>query len=79
MIGDYLKHQEIGTYVDTNIDNNDFKLILSKVDGIFSRISEEQSKRKKNKVELEKYIIYILYFCKYKYILFSSYIERNSI
>jgi hypothetical protein len=76
MIGDYLKHQEIGTYVDTNIDNNDFKLILSKVDGIFSRISEEQSKRKKNKVELEKYI---LYFCKYKYILFSSYIERNSI
>ena len=58
MIGDYLKHQEIGTYVDTNIDNNDFKLILSKVDGIFSRISEEQTKRKKNKVELEKYIIF---------------------
>ena len=40
MIGDYLKHKEIGTYVDTNIDNNDFKIIISKVDDIFYKITE---------------------------------------
>ena len=58
MIGDYLKHNEIGTYVDTNIDNDDFKIILSKVDDIFYNITEKQTKSKKNKVELEKYIIF---------------------
>ena len=58
MIGDYLKHKEIGTYVDTNIDNNDFKIISSKVDDIFYKITENQSKKKKNKLELEKYIIF---------------------
>ena len=58
MIGNYMTHKEIGTYVDTNIDNNDFKLILSKVDDIFYNISEEQTKKKKNKIELEKYLIY---------------------
>ena len=58
MIGNFLTHKEIGTYVDTNIDNNDFKLIISKVDDIFAHISEEQIKRKKNKEELEKYLIF---------------------
>ena len=58
MIGNYLTHKEIGTYVDTNIDNNDFKLIISKVDDIFYHISEEHSKKKKNKVEFQKYIIF---------------------
>ena len=58
MIGDYLKHKEIGTYVDTNIDNDDFKIILSKVDDIFYNITEKHTKAKKNKVELEKYIIF---------------------
>jgi hypothetical protein len=58
MIGDYLKHKEIGTYVDTNIDNNDFKIIITKVDDIFYKITENQSKKKKNKLELEKYIIF---------------------
>ena len=58
MIGNYMTHKEIGTYVDTNIDNNDFKIILSKVDDIFYHISEEQTKKKKNKIELEKYVIY---------------------
>ena len=58
MIGNYMSHKEIGTYVDTNIDNNDFKIILSKVDDIFYHISEEQTKKKKNKIELEKYVIY---------------------
>ena len=58
MIGDYLKHKEIGTYVDTNIDNNDYKIIISKVDDIFYKISEKQTKNKKNKLELEKYIIF---------------------
>jgi hypothetical protein len=58
MIGDYLKHKEIGTYVDTNIDNNDFKIIISKVDDIFYKITENQSKKKKNKIELEKFLIF---------------------
>ena len=58
MIGNYLTHKEIGTYVDTSIDNNDYKLIVSKVDDIFNHISEEQSKKKKNKVEFQKYIIF---------------------
>ena len=49
MIGDYLKHKEIGTYVDTNIDNNDYKIIISKVDDIFYKISGKQTKNKKNK------------------------------
>ena len=57
MIGDYIKHTLIGTYVDTNIDNNDFKIICAKADDIFYHIKESQTKIKKNKVELEKYII----------------------
>ena len=59
MIGNYLTHKEIGTYVDTSIDNNDYKLIVSKVDDIFNHISEEQSKKKKNKVEFQKYKYFI--------------------
>ena len=53
MIGNYLTHKEIGTYVDSNIDNNDFKLIISKVDDIFYHISEEQSKKRKIKLNFK--------------------------
>ena len=48
MIGDYIKHTLIGTYVDTNIDNNDFKIICAKADDIFYHIKESQAKIKKN-------------------------------
>ena len=47
MIGDYLKHKEIGTYVDTNIENNDYKIIISKVDDIFYKTSETNKEQKK--------------------------------
>ena len=58
MMGNYYSHKEIGTYVDHNIDNKDFGNIKFTCDDIFRHSSEEQSKTKKNKVEIEKYVIF---------------------
>ena len=58
MMGNYQTHQEIGSYRDNSMDNNDFENVKFTCDDIFSHSSEEQAKNKKNKVELEKYIIF---------------------
>ena len=58
MMGNYQTHQEIGSYIDNSIDSNNFENIKFTCDDIFRHSSEEQSKTKKNKVELDKYIIF---------------------
>ncbi len=58
MMGNYYTHKEIGTYLDNNIDNGNFENIKFTCDDIFNHSSEEQSKNKKNKVELDKYVIF---------------------
>jgi len=58
MMGNYQTHQEIGSYRDNSMDNNDFENVKFTCDDIFSHTSEEQAKTKKNKVELEKYIVF---------------------
>ena len=58
MMGNYYSHKEIGTYVDNSVDNKNFANIKFACDDIFRQSSEEQSKTKKNKVEMEKYIIF---------------------
>ena len=58
MMGNYYTHKEIGSYIDTKMDNNNFESIKFTCDDIFIHSSEEQSKNKKNKVEMEKYIIF---------------------
>ena len=57
MMGNYQTHKEIGTFLDNNMNNNDFENIKFTCDDIFKNSSEEKSKTKKNKVEKEKYII----------------------
>ena len=58
MMGNYYTHKEIGSYIDNKMDNNNFESIKFTCDDIFIHSSEELSKNKKNKVELEKYIIF---------------------
>ena len=58
MMGNYYTHKEIGSYIDNKMDNNNFESIKFTCDDIFIHSSEEQSKNKKNKVELDKYIIF---------------------
>ena len=58
MMGNYFTHKEIGTYIDNNMDNSNYENIKFTCDDIFNHSSEEQSKNKKNKVEVEKYIIF---------------------
>ena len=58
MMGNYYTHKEIGTYLDNSINDSDFENIKFKCDEIFNHSSEEQSKKKKNKIELEKYTLF---------------------
>ena len=58
MMGNYHTHKEIGAYIDNNMNKSDFENIKFICDDIFSHSSEEQSKNKKNKIEIEKYIIF---------------------
>ena len=58
MMGNYYTHNEIGNYIDNSLDNNNFENIKFTCDDIFRHSSEEQSKNKKNKVEIEKYTIF---------------------
>ena len=57
MMGNYQTHQEIGSYIDNSIDNN-YENVKFICDDIFKHSTEEQSKAKKNKLELDKYIIF---------------------
>ena len=53
----YYNRENDDIYLGISLDNNDFKIICAKADDIFYHIKESQAKIKKNKVELEKYII----------------------
>ena len=58
MMGNYYTHTEIGSYIDSKMDNSNFESIKFTCDDIFINSSEEKSKNKKNKLELEKYTIF---------------------
>ena len=77
MMGNYYTHKEIGSYIDNKMDNNNFESIKFTCDDIFIHSSEELSKNKKNKVELEKYIIF--YTFTNSGIFYSAVIIKNSL
>jgi hypothetical protein len=58
MMGNYHTHKEIGSYIDNTMDKSNFENIKFTCDDIFSHSSEEQSKNKKNKIEIENYKIF---------------------
>ena len=58
MMGNYQTHKEIGSYLDNTIDNKNFENIKFTCDDIFRHSSEEQAKTKKNKIEIDKHIIF---------------------
>ncbi len=58
MMGNYQTHKEIGSYLDNTIDNKNFENIKFTCDDIFLHSSEEQAKTKKNKIEIDKHIIF---------------------
>ena len=58
MMGNYHTHKEIGYYLDETLGQKNFENIKFTCDDIFAHSSEEQSKNKKNKIEIEKYTIY---------------------
>ena len=58
MIGNYDTRREIGSYLDSSKDNSNFENIKFSCDELFINSSEAELKNKKNKKELEKYIIF---------------------
>ena len=58
MIGNYNTHQPIGYYINSNINDNNFDNVKFTCDDIFHKFSEESSKNKKNKLNLDYYIIF---------------------
>ena len=58
MMSNYQTHKEIGSYLDNTIDNKNFENIKFTCDDIFRHSSEEQAKTKKNKIEIDKHIIF---------------------
>jgi len=64
MLGYYLKHKEIGNYInESNIDNKsqiDLNEIISISRKIFEKIDEQNIKNKKGKEVLQKYDIYYI-------------------
>ena len=64
MLGNYLRHKEIGNYInESNIDNeikNDFNEIISISKKIFENIDEKNIKNKKCKEEFKSFDIYYI-------------------
>ena len=58
MIGNFYTHQEIGNYIDSNLNDNNFDNVKFTCDDIFRNVKEEITKNNKNKVVLDYYIIY---------------------
>ena len=58
MIGNYNTHQEIGNYINKDLNDNNFENVKFTCDDIFHNSSEAISNRKKNKIILDYYIIF---------------------
>ena len=58
MIGNYNTHQPIGSYINTNLNDNNFDNVKFTCDDIFHNTSENLSKNNKNKIYLDYYIIF---------------------
>ena len=57
MIGNYNTHQEIGNYINKDLNDNNFENVKFTCDDIFHNSSEAMSNRK-NKILLDYYIIF---------------------
>ena len=58
MIGNFNTHQIIGNYINNNITDNNFDNVKYTCDDIFRNSTEDLSKNKKNKINLDYYIIF---------------------
>ena len=58
MIGNYNTRQPIGNYINNNINDNNFDNVKFTCDDIFQKFSDDSSKNKKNKINLDYYIIF---------------------
>ena len=58
MIGNYNTHRPIGYYINSNINDNNFDNVKFTCDDIFQKFTEDSSKNKKNKLNLDYYIIF---------------------
>ena len=58
MIGNYNTHQEIGNYINKDLNDNNFENVKFTCDDIFHNTTEALSNRKKNKIILDYYIIF---------------------
>ena len=70
-------HQEIGRYINDNLKDNNFDNIKYTCDDIFRHSPEEISKNKKNKVDLDFYIIY--YTLKTSGTFYLTVVPKNSL
>ena len=58
ILGNYNNHQIIGNYFNKNINDNNFDNVKFTCNDIFRNSMEDISKNKKNKIELDDYIIF---------------------
>ena len=58
MIGNYNTHQEIGHYINKELNDNNFENVKFTCDDLFRRCSEAISNNRKNKIFLDYYIIF---------------------
>ena len=58
MIGNYNTHQEIGNYINKDLNDNNFENVKFTCDDIFRKSSESISNNRKNKIILDYYIIF---------------------
>ena len=60
MMGNYITHQPIGSYINSNLNDNNFDNVKFTCDDIFHNSSDDLSKNKKNKIYLDYYIIFYI-------------------
>ena len=58
MIGNYNTHQEIGNYINKDLQDKNFENVKFTCDDIFRKCSESISNNRKNKIFLDYYIIF---------------------
>ena len=58
MIGNYNTHQEIGNFINKDLNDNNFDNVKFTCDDIFHKCSETISNNRKNKIILDYYIIF---------------------
>ena len=60
MMGNYITHQPIGSYINSNLNDSNFDNVKFTCDDIFHNSSDDLSKNKKNKIYLDYYIIFYI-------------------